>query len=306
MASKKRKAPATQEASRQNNRTSQVIFLMLFGGLFLLGLFWLFEQLNATQNKPFLKAIIRISGSLVTVFATYFLVNRALRQRERQSDAVVAAFAGYIDYSVQLYKGLYEYGPEDDQEVQDLLRQTERFEDYEEFKAYARNSGIDTQNIHQFLMNALYWPSYLETARERMLDIHDATRQLTLMLGVSTPKLAPSTIQIIDEYSVLFKDELPVLRRGLRAFHKLEAIAQHLHHVPDPRYKEYLYEDVVDCLAAIYEAIIYTFVRLPRLLEETMRHPLQEFRKQLHKRYHDVYDQELIAIKDDLESLDID
>ncbi len=55
------------------------------------------KTLPKAKNPAFLKAVSTILKAVATVFATYFLINRALRIRERESDAIIASFVGYID-----------------------------------------------------------------------------------------------------------------------------------------------------------------------------------------------------------------
>ena len=130
MSNRRRSAPAVPAVpAQQGMGFFQAIALMIIGVGVVLGLFYVFEMLGATGNKPFIKALTRILGSVVTVFATYFLVNRALRLRERQSDTVISSFAGYIDYQVRLFRGLYEGGPEDDEETEKVLSNVSRLEE---------------------------------------------------------------------------------------------------------------------------------------------------------------------------------
>ena len=300
--SKKRKvAEHAVPQSSQGMGFFQLVALMIVAAGLVLGLFWLFESIG--QNSNLVKALTKILGSIVTVFTTYFLINRSLRLRERQSDTVVASFAGYIDYLSRLYGGLYEGGPEDDEKATELLSAVNRFEEYEDFYAYAERMRINANNLPAFLLDSLCFPSYMQTAKERLEDIYDATRQMTTLLGVSTPKLAIDAIQIVDEYSVLYRDDLPVINRGLRAYQKLQTIAQYTHAA---QYEQYMQQDIADSLAAIMEAIRYVFIKVPRSLEEHLRKPLNNFRANLHSRYHEAYDNEVAAAAEDAEILDID
>jgi|GEM_PF-2462255 len=307
MSNRQRSVPVVPAAPvQQGMGFFQWIALMIVAVGLVVGLFYIFESLGAKTNSPFVKALTKILGSLVTVFATYFLVNRALRLRERQSDTVISSFAGYIDYQIRLFRGLYDGGPEDDEDTEKVLTAVNRFEDYEEIMDYARRRGVNAQSLPSFLLDTLCWPSYMATAEERLVDIYDATRQITILSGVATPKLAIDAIKIVDEYSDLYRDDLPVIRRGLRAYRKLEWIAQYVNQTQDPAYLQYMQEDIVESVAAAIEAIKYVFVKVPDSLEHQMRTPLNTFRGNIHSRYHEAYDLEVANVEADLEVLDID
>lgn len=305
MSNRRRSAPAVPAVPAQHGMGFfQVVALMIIGVGIVLGLFYVFEMLGT--NKPFIKALTRILGSVVTVFATYFLVNRALRLRERQSDTVISSFAGYIDYQIRLFRGLYEGGPEDDEETEKVLSNVSRLEEYDEIMDFAKRRGVNAQSLPSFMLDTLCWPSYMRTAEERLVDIYDATRQITILSGVATPKLAIDAIKIVDEYSELYRDDLPVIRRGLRAYRKLQWIAQYVNQTQDPSYQRYMQEDLEESVAAAIEAIKYVFVKLPESLESQMREPLNTFRGSINKRYHEAYDSEVANVEADVEILDID
>lgn len=278
----------------------QIAGLILLGAAVILGLFTVIESVG--PNKPFIKALTKILGSIATVFTTYFLINRAMRVRERESDAIVVSFVGYIDYLIQTYGLSYGNGPEDDDEANGLLNAV-RGKDWQYIEEYAERMGVSAPELPRFLMDAICWPSYLRTSEERMIDIHESTQQITALLGVCSPKMATAAMEIVDCYSDLYRDDLPVIRRGLRAFRKLEWIAKYGAMVQGGHQHGAMQEDIAESLSAILEAMQYVFQKLPGSLEDELRANLNKFRSKLHKRYHEAYDRELEAVG---EVLDID
>lgn len=306
--SKKRRRSASQvggaDAEASGSFLKNVMLILIAGAVFL-GLFWLMESMGSgAKNPAFLKAVSTILKAVATVFATYFLINRALRIRERESDAIIASFVGYIDYLVQTYNNSYGSGPdaEEDQETSEMLNAI-RDRDWQYIEQLAEHRGVTTRDIHEFMLDALVWPHYMKTSEQQLLEIHDACQQVTALLGVCTPKLATSAMDVLNSYSDMFRDTLPVIRRGIRGFEKLEMIARAAPYVQDQEYHEEIAGDIAEAIAAGMEALQYVFQKLPDGLEEEMREALNNYRKKLPKRYHEAYDQELEAVG---ESLDID
>lgn len=303
--SKKRRRSASQVGGGGESSGSfwQNVMLILVAGAVLLGLFWLMESVGSgAKNPAFIKAVTTILKAVATVMATYFLINRALRVRERESDAIIASFVGYIDYLVQTYEITYGEGPEDDDETNEMLNAI-RDRDWQYIEQLAKHRDVSTQDIHEFMLDALVWPNYMKTAEEQLLEIHDSTQQVTSLLGVCTPKIATAAMDVINSYSDLFRDTLPVIRRGLRGFDKLRLIADCVPHVQDREYHEESAQDIAESIAAGMEALQYTFQKLPQELESELRNSLNTFRQKLPKKYHEAYDQELEAVG---EKLDID
>lgn len=297
---RKKKAPRPPSNAEGGMGFFQIVGLILIGAAVVLGVFYVIESVG--PSKPFIKALTKILGSIATVFTTYFLINRALRVRERESDAIIVSFLGYIDYIIQTYKLSYGSGPEGDEEAQNVLHAVHG-RSWEEIEEYAHRMNINSEGLPRFLIDALCWPSYLRTAEERMLDIYDATQQITSLLGVCSPKMAAAAMEVVDCYSDLFRDDLPVIRRGLRAFRKLEWMGQYGPYIRDNSYHQGMQEDIVESVSAAIEGMQYTFQKLPESLEVELRDALNKFRSSLHKRYHEAYDRELQAVG---EILDID
>lgn len=283
----------------------QALLLLLVGVGAAIGIFYIVEILG-DQTGRFYKTIAKVLGSLASVFATYFLINRALRLRERESDKVIASFMGYIDYLVQLFSRLYSSGPQYDDWAKEQLTAV-KGKEWEEIEEYAsEHVSPTTRELPQFLIDTFNWPHYLRTAEERLLEIYDASQQVNNLVGVSSPKVGTSAIETLDHYSELFRDDLPVIRRGLRGFEKLRTIAQYAPYIQDASVHKGLDEDINDAVTAILEAMNYTFHKLPTDLEKVMRPALTKFRTHLDKRNHEAYDAELGAITADAELLDID
>lgn len=305
MSNKRRRSASQVSSASSGGSFLQSSMLILLGGLVLLGLFWAMENMGSgAKNPAFLKAVATILKALTTVVATYFLINRALRLRERESDAIITSFIGYIDYLVQTYENSYasKPDPEDDEETAQMLRAIQG-KDWQYIEKLAEHRGVTTRDINEFMLDALVWPHYMKTAEQQLLEIHDATQQVTAMLGVCTPKLATSAMDVINSYSDLFRDTLPVIRRGIRGFEKLETIARSAPYVQDQEYHDEISGDIAEAIAAGMEALQYTFQKLPDELEAELRQALTTFRQKLPKRYHEAYDQELDAVG---EALDID
>lgn len=305
MSNKRRRSASQVSNAGGGGNFWQGIGWIIAGGAVLLGLFWLMESVGSgAKNPAFIKAVTTILKAVATVFATYFLINRALRLRERESDAIIASFIGYIDYLVQTYENSYagKPDPEDDEETAEMLRAIEG-RDWQYMEQLAKHRGVTTSNLNEFMLDALVWPHYMKTAEQQLLEIHDATQQVTAMLGVCTPKLATKAMDVLNSYSDLFRDTLPVIRRGIRGFEKLQLIARCSAHVQDYEYHDAMSEDIAEAIAAGMEALQYTFQKLPQELEAELREALNTYRSTIPKRLYEAYDAELSDVG---ESLDID
>ncbi len=279
----------------------QIVMLIIIGAIVILGIFWVIEEFGS-QHAAFVKAFTRILGSIATVFTTYFLINRAMRLREKESDGIIISFVGYIDYLVQTYHNSYIEGPEDDEESMRILEDIEGLT-WQELEDYAEKMKVNAHNLPYFLLDTVDWPSYLNTAEEKLKEVYDATQQITALLGVSSPKMAVASMEVVDAYSDLFRDDLPVITRGLRGYRKLEWIAKYGKLIKDKNYLEELQEDIDESLGAILEAMQYIFQKVPVELEEELRGKLDTFYKKLSKRQKEIYDREL---QDVGETFDID
>jgi hypothetical protein len=300
MAKKAPQSSYTPRSVNVNMSFGQILLLIVIGAGVAVGLFTVFESLGA--NKAVFRAITKVGASVVTVFTTYFLINRALRLRERESDTILVSFMGYIEYLVKTYALSYGDGPEDDPACNHHLDAVRGME-WEEIEDYSARLNVSTQTLPRFMTDAICWKSYLRTAEERMLDIHHATDRIVNLLGVCSPQMATVAMEVSDQYSDIFADDLPVIRRGIRGFDKLDRIMTYGAYVQDPRYHKDLEQDIAESISAILEGLQYTFQKLPNTLDAEMTAALTGFRQNLHKRYQAAYDAEL----EDLgEKFDID
>lgn len=286
--------PAQTEA--KSSGPSQIGFfgiagLIILATILVLGLFYVIE-LVGTDQSSLKKALIKVVSSVVTVFATYFLVNRAIRQRERESDVILVSFVGYIDYLVQTFRNTYGRGPQDDEDCAEHMNHI-RGREWRGIEQYSSGLGITTNTLPRFLIDSVSYPSYLRSAEEQLLDINDSCRQITSLLGVCSPRLATAAMKVADSYSDLFKDSLPVIRRGLRGFRKLEWFAKYCPYIQDGQFHQECSQDINESIAAVLEGLQYVFQRISDELEDELRESLDEFRKNLPKRYHENYDDEL-------------
>ncbi|MCB9640465.1 MAG: hypothetical protein H6727_16335 [Myxococcales bacterium] len=245
---------------------------------------------KAQLTQVVLKAVRGGVTAIITTLFTYFLVNRYLRKRERESDTIMVSYLAEV---VSRLRGLNAYyDPETLPDEEGELSETIAWlRDYESTPK-ERRQKTNQSEIEDLLYQLRGVPAVLQAGQVRVNFIRDVSARIYTLLGVCSPKVAAGVPDCIDQLTYDLREAIEDLSYGERGYMELERIHRYAgkRNVSQKEIAEIL-ERIAVGIWALYDGITET-------LEDFQKEPLKNFLAELPAYATEAYNDTLEGLKD--------
>ncbi len=219
--------------------------------------------------------------AIITTLFTYFLVNRHLRKRERESDNITVSYLAEMFSRLRDITGYYnpETLPEEEGELSEIIAWLREYESTPK----ERRQKSDRAELEDLLFRLRGIPSVLQAGQVRINFIRDVTARIEALLGVCSPVVASGIPDCIDQLTYDLREVIEDLSYAERGYLELERIHRYAgrRNLPQHEIADIL-ERIAVGITALYDDLTESFAEfkkepLPNFLATLPAHALESY-----------------------------
>ncbi len=269
-------APQLNQSPAQPAQRSFLSLLPWIAGSFLVGalisvfgVLLLGEGARQKLTEVALRAVRGGVTAIITTLFTYFLVNRYMRKRERESDSIMVSYLAEMFSRLRDMTGYYDPATLPDEEGE-LSETIAWLRDYESTPKERRQKTSQAE-LEDLLFRLRGIPSVLQAGQVRINFIRDVAARVDALLGVCSPKIASGVPNCVDQLTYDLREVIEDLSYAERGYLELERIHRYAGRRNLPQ------QEIADILERIAVGITALYDDLTESFTDFQKEPLKNF-----------------------------